>query len=93
MSKQMNWRWVAVLAAAGALGGCQGDQLRLSPDYGVAVRQDVAAQIADPDPHYAGDPQPASNGQRTDGAQQRYVTGKVITPAVGGITAAGGGGT
>jgi hypothetical protein len=90
MSKQMNWRWVAVLLAAGAVGGCS--ELRLSPDYGVAVRQNVAAQIADPEPRYTGDPKPASNGQRAQAAMQGYVTGRVVQPASTGIASASGGG-
>jgi hypothetical protein len=80
MSKRMNWRLMAVLLAAGALGGCY-SQLRLSPDYGVAVRQDVTAQIADPDAHYTGVPQPGSNPNRVAQAQRRYNTGRVIQPA------------
>ena len=78
MSKQINWRWGAVLLAGGVLAGCT--ELRISPDYGVAVRQDVAAQIADPDPHYTGDPQPGSNTNRVAAAQRRYTTGHLIQP-------------
>ena len=81
MSKQMNWRWVAVLLAAGTLGGCY-NQLRISPDYGVATRQNIAASIADPDAHYTGDPQPGSNSERVSLAERRYVTGRVIPPAL-----------
>ena len=93
MSKQMNWRWVAVLLAAGALGGCY-SQTRLSPDFGVAVRQDVSASIADPDAHYAGVPQPGSSPERVSLAQRRYATGRVIPPASTGTSSAstGGGG-
>jgi hypothetical protein len=80
MSKQMNWRWVAVLLAAGALGGCY-SQVRLSPDYGVAVRQNATAQIADPDARYAGTPQPGSASERVSLAQRRYATDRVIQPA------------
>jgi hypothetical protein len=80
MSKHMHWRWVAVLAAAGALGGCY-SQTRISPDYGVSTRQNIAGQIADPDAHYAGDPQPGSSTDRVSMAQRRYVQNRVIPPA------------
>lgn len=79
MSK-MNWRWATVVLAAAALGGCA-SQLRLSPDYGVAVRQDVSAQIADPDARYVGAPLPGTASERVALAQQRFATGKVIQPA------------
>lgn len=94
MSKQMNWRWVAALLAAGALGGCY-SQTRISPDYGVAVRQDITAQIADPDARYVGAPQPGSNPDRVSIAQRRYATGRVIPPAstsTSSVAAGGGGG-
>ena len=80
MSKPMNLRWVAVLLAAGSLGGCY-SQTRISSDYGDAVRQNVVASIADPDAHYTGDPQPGSNPERVSIAQRRYVQGRVIPPA------------
>jgi uncharacterized membrane protein YgcG len=94
MSKQMNWRWGVVLLAAGALGGCY-SQVRISPDYGVAVRQNAVAQIADPDAHYVGTPQPGSAPERVALAQRRYVQGRVIQPASTGtssVTSGGGGG-
>jgi len=91
MSKQMNLRWVAVLLAAGALGGCY-SQSRLSPDYGVAVRQNVTASIGDPDARYTGDPQPGSNTERVSLAQRRYVSGRVIPPASTGTSAVSSGG-
>jgi hypothetical protein len=91
MSKQMNLRWVAVLLAAGALGGCY-SQTRLSPDYGVAVRQNVTASISDPDARYTGDPQPGSNTDRVSIAQRRYVGGRVIQPASTSTSSVSGGG-
>jgi uncharacterized membrane protein YgcG len=93
MSKQMNWRWVAALLAAGALGGCY-SQTRISPDYGVATRQDIAAEIADPDARYAGVPQPGSDPQRVSLAIRRYEAGRVIAPAstsTSSVSAGGGG--
>jgi hypothetical protein len=93
MSKQMNFRWVAVLLAAGGLGGCY-SQTRLSSDYGDATRQNIAGAISDPDARYAGDPQPGSNTERVSIAQRRYVAGRVIPPASTGTSSVstGGGG-
>lgn len=94
MRKLMHWRFGLAILAAGALGGCE-SQLRLSPDYGMAFRQDVAAQIADPDAHYAGVPQPGSSPARVSLAQRRYVSGRVIQPAstsTSSVLAGGGGG-
>lgn len=55
-------------------------ELFLSPSFGRAVRQDIAAQIADPDAQYSGTPAPGSNGSRVALAQRRYVAGKVLRP-------------
>jgi len=91
MSKHVNWRWGAVLLAAGALGGCY-SQVRLSPDYGVAVRQELSAQIADPDARYAGVPQPGSAAERVSLAQRRYANDRVIQPASTSTSSVSGGG-
>jgi hypothetical protein len=69
---------IGVTAAAALLGGCVQSQMHLSSDFGRAVRQDIVAQIADPDAHYTGDPAPGSNGLRVGLAQKRYDTGKVL---------------
>jgi hypothetical protein len=90
MSKHKTWRWMAALLAAGALAGCE-SQFRISPDYGVALRQDVAAQTADPDAKYTGDPQPGANAERAQLAQQHYVTDKVVQPTSMGTGSVGGG--
>ena len=82
----------AILGAGTALSACAQSRLRLAPDFGEAVRQDVAAQIADPDAHYAGTPAPASNGERTAIAQRRYVTHTVLEPPSTSISVSGGGG-
>lgn len=63
-----------------ALAGCTQSTLRFSPDFGAAVRQDEAAQIADPDARYLGTPAPGSGGQRVGLAQKRYDTNQVIPP-------------
>jgi len=62
-----------------SLGGCAANS-GLSDKFGVALNQDLAAQIADPDPHYEGAPAPGADGSRVALAQSRYQTGKVIAP-------------
>jgi hypothetical protein len=63
-----------------ALSACQQSSLRLNPDFGSALHQDLAAQIADPDAHYEGTPTPGSAGTRVGLAQKRYNNGQVIQP-------------
>jgi len=75
-----------VIAAMLGLGACAQNPMqsetRLSPDFGDALRENLAAQIADPDPHYAGTLAPgASDGTRIDLAQTRYQKNQVIRPA------------
>src|ERR1700754_3412079 len=72
---------VTVLCLAPALAGCAQSELRLNPDFGTAVRQDVASQIADPDAHYEGTPAPGSAGLRVGLAQKRYGTNSVVPPS------------
>jgi len=70
-----------------ALSACAQSSLRINPDFGRAVRQEVAAQIANPDAKYEGTPDPGSRGDRVGLAQQRYQTNQVIPPAT--MTASG----
>ena len=72
---------MVVLCLAPGLSACQESSLRLNPDFGNAVHQDVAAQIADPDAHYEGTPAPGSSGRRVGLAQKRYDTNQVIQPS------------
>lgn len=72
-----------------ALSGCAVSQTHLSSDFGSALRQDVMAQIADPDARYTGDPAPGSDGARVGSAQERYRTGKVTPPATAGASTIG----
>lgn len=78
--RSLNLAMVAAVTAV-ALSGCTQSEVRLSPDFGQAVRQDVAAQIADPDARYVGTPSPGSNGARVGLAQKRYERGLVIQPS------------
>lgn len=52
----------------------------LNPEFGEAYRQNLISQVAEPDPHYVGDPAPGSAGTRVGLAQTRYRTGTVIKP-------------
>lgn len=70
-----------LLAASLALSGCAVSRLHATDDFGAALSQDLAAQIADPDARYSGDPAPASNGARAALAQYRYERNAVIRPA------------
>jgi hypothetical protein len=90
---------LAVLAAAGLClllaSGCAQSTLRISPDFGSAVHEDAAAQIADPDAHYTGTPAPGSAGTRAALAQDRYQKNQVVPPSTAtasGSTIGGGGG-
>ena len=71
----------AILALGLALSGCVQAPGNMQADFGASVRQNVAAQVADPDAHYKRLDQPASSGSRTALAQDRYNKGKVIQPA------------
>lgn len=81
----------AMAAAALGLAGCASGAHQ-SSDFGEAVRQNIAGQIADPDARYTGTPAPGANGSRVGLAQQRYVKGQVIPP-VSTSTTLGVGGT
>ena len=88
---------MAAMAGVGVLvAGCAderlvNDQMRDS-DFGRAVREDFAAQIADPDAVYRKAP-PPSSGERAALAQTRYKNDKVTQPVgLSGGTGLGGGG-
>lgn len=70
-----------IVFASLALSACAQSSLRINPDFGSAVRQDVAAQIADPDARYQGTPSPGSRGDRVGLAQKRYQNNEVIQPS------------
>lgn len=52
---------------------------QLSRDFGVALRQNIAAQIANPDVWYVA--LPGADGARVGLAQERYRTGTVLAPS------------
>lgn len=85
----------AALAAPLALAACVDPQQPLAPDFAVSLRQDITAQIADPDARYERQAPPAASGARAALAQQRYNKGTVTAPASQGTTSMrsqGGGG-
>ncbi len=72
-----------------AMGACTEVQMHQSGDFGQALHQDLAAQIADPDAKYKGDVAPGSNGARVALAQDRYAKGKVIPPVTASASTVG----
>ena len=80
----------AILALS--LSGCVQAPGNMQADFGASVRQNVAAQVADPDGRYKRVDQPAGAGSRTVLAQERYSKGKVISPAATTTSQIGGGG-
>jgi hypothetical protein len=87
---------VAALAGSSLLAGCiLSPQHSLEPDYGRAVRNDIVAQIADPEPAYARKVEPAADGTRAVSANRRYLSGQVIQPqaqTTSQVAGSGGGG-
>ena len=81
---------IAFTAATGLLTGCADNpgqsKLRLSDDFGHAVNQDLAAQIADPDAGLKAGPPPPSSGDRAALAQRRYQHDVVIQPSTEGAS-------
>ena len=84
----------ALVGATLGLSACVQSRLSIAEDYGQAIRQDLVAQVADPDAHYKGVPAPGTNGRRGALAQDRYNRNAVIQPASTSTsnTATGGGG-
>ena len=93
----MRYGYLTVGLAALALSGCEAipnQAHRTDPEFGRALRQNLAAQVADPAPNYSYENPPASSGPRTGLAQKRYDTGTVIAPSTETTqTVTGGGGS
>ena len=68
---------VLIIALAAGLSACAMNDKPMDPTYGQALKQNLNAQIADPDARYARIKEPASDGMRTSGAQDRYQRGEV----------------
>jgi type IV pilus biogenesis protein CpaD/CtpE len=71
---------VLIIALAAGLSACAMNDKPLDRDYGRALKQNLNAQIADPDARYARVTPPAADGIRTQGAQTRYQMGEVTEP-------------
>jgi len=87
----MRYALLTIGLSALGLTGCV-QATTVDPEFGVAVRQNIAAQIADPAPHYERDLPAASDGPRTALAQQRYQKGQVIPPETTSTSTVGSGG-
>lgn len=74
-------RALALAGATIALTGCIDARKDLSPDFGNAVRANLAAQIADPEARYEGVLQPGGDGARAALAASRYGKNQVVQPA------------
>ena len=88
MLRATSQRCILLGGAVGVLSvmtGCASEPL--SPSFGVALKQDLVAQIADPDVRYGAAPD--ADGARTALAQDRYRTGKVIEPSGSGASKVG----
>jgi hypothetical protein len=86
----------AFMGVGALLSGCVGtppaeSALRLSNDFGQAVNQDIAAQIADPDATAKEGPPPPANGARAALAVTRYQHDAVIPPITSEATEQGNG--
>jgi type IV pilus biogenesis protein CpaD/CtpE len=75
----MRYALLTIGLSALGLAGCV-QATTPDPGFGVALRQNIAAQIADPAPRYDRTNPPASDGARTALAQERYEKGQVIQP-------------
>jgi type IV pilus biogenesis protein CpaD/CtpE len=68
-----------VLLTSLALAACiENPHQPLSPDFGNAVKANIAAQVVNPQPAMTGPN--LSDGQRIDNAMDRYRTNKVYKP-------------
>lgn len=70
----------SLVVCAAAISGC-GQPETLSPDFGNAVRHNIATQIIDPEPPSAAAGAPDLAGERAGQAYGRYREGKVEEPA------------
>ena len=66
-----------ILGGACALSACVEGRTSMGADFGKAVALDSRAQITNPDARY---PAAVTDGARAALANDRYRTGKVITP-------------
>jgi len=86
MHAKLSWSLVVGAVLLGAMSGCAESSLRMSPDFGVALRQDLAAQTVDPQGVGAAAPYPLGDGARAALAMGRYEKGEVKEPALNSTT-------
>lgn len=77
MIRPLSAALITLLTAVG-LTGCAESQRHMSADFGLAVRQDAAAQVADPDALYKA--ALLADGRRVGLGMDRYQTGKILEP-------------
>lgn len=82
-----------LVGSALGLSGCVQAPGNMQADFGASMRQNVAAQVADPGARYKRADPPASSGPRTSIAQERYNKGKVLQPSTPTTSALGNGGS
>lgn len=80
---------VGLTVLLAGVAGCSESRLHISNEFGQSVRQDVAAQVAEPDAAYKGTPDPGSDGARVGLAQERYGRNEVIKPVSASTSSAG----
>lgn len=83
---------LAALALSGCASVVHQEASEVDPTFGRALRQNIAAQVADPAPNYDYTNPPASGGERTALAQDRYNKGQVTQPVAQATSAVSGGG-
>src|SRR5690349_4822113 len=94
--RMMRYGYLTVGLVALALSGCEAipnQAHQTDPNFGRALRQNLAAQVADPAPNYEYAEPPASSGPRTGIAQKRYDTGTVLPPTTESTQTVTGGGS
>ncbi len=67
---------LSLLLALAPLAACT----PVDKTFGGALKHNVAQQVIDPDPEYAGEPMEGSNGTRSAAAVDRYQKGTVKEP-------------
>lgn len=72
-------RSIVALAALTLVAACTPTD-RTSPGFGDAVRQNIAAQVINPDPYPADAAAPEHDGERARDAVQRYREDRVKRP-------------
>lgn len=76
---------VPILLSLAMLAGCT----PVDHGFGEALRWDIAQQVIDPDPEYAGEIMEGGSGQRANDAVGRYNKGEVKQPVAISSTTSG----